>query len=284
VNLVWLLILGAIWGSSYLFIKVAVAEVPPLTLVAARLALAAAILWVLLLVTRQRVPRDRRVWAIFAVMGVLNGVLPYSLITWSEQTISSGLAALLQATMPLFTVLLAHFLLRDERLTATKVVGIVLGFAGVGVLMLPDLKQGAQANVLAQLAMVASSVSYAGAALVARSQLRHQAPLVSTAGQLVCGAAIMVPLSLLVDGPPRTVPSAAAVWSWLALTLLGTVVAYIIYYGLIKRTSATFTSLVTYLIPVAGLVLGWLVLDEPLHLGLFAGLGLILAGVLLVRR
>jgi len=117
-------------GLILLFIKVAVAEVPPLTLVVGRLVLAAAILWVVLLASRQTMPRSRSLWAAFAVMGLLNGAVPYSLIFWSEQYISSGLASLLQATMPLFTVLMGHFLLRDERLTAGRVAGVVLGFVG----------------------------------------------------------------------------------------------------------------------------------------------------------
>ena len=283
-NLFWLFLLGAIWGSSYLFIKVAVAEVPPLTLVAGRLVLAAAILWVILLAARQAIPRRRRLWGAFAVMGLLNGALPYSLIFWSEQHISSGLASLLQATMPIFTVLLGHFLARDERLTPGRVVGVIVGFVGVGLLMLPDLQRGAQANLLGQLAMIASSVSYAGAALVARSWLRGQPALVSTTGQLTMGAIWIVPLCLLIERPPLALPSAPALGSWLALTLLGTVVAYIIYFRLIERTSAAFVSTVTYIVPVFGLILGALILGESLSLMLAVSAALILAGVLLVRR
>ena len=283
-NLVWLLILGGLWGSSYLFIKVAVGEVPPLTLVAGRLVLAAAILWLVLAAVRQAMPRSRRLWAAFAVMGLLNGAVPYSLIFWSEQHISSGLASLLQATMPLFTVLMGHFLMREEHLTLGRIAGVVLGFLGVGLLMLPDLRQGAHANLLGELAMVASSVSYAGAALFARSRLRGQPALVSTTGQLTMGAVWILPLSLLVEGPPRAVPSLPALGSWLGLTILGTVIAYVIYFKLIERTSAAFTSTVTYIIPVFGLILGALVLSEPLSLTLLVSLGLILAGVLLVRR
>jgi drug/metabolite transporter (DMT)-like permease len=283
-NLAWLLILGGLWGSSYLFIKVAVGEVPPLTLVAGRLVLAAVILWLILAAVRQAMPRSRRLWAAFAVMGLLNGAVPYSLIFWSEQHISSGLASLLQATMPLFTVLMGHLLMRDERLTAGRVAGVALGFAGVGLLMLPELRQGAHAGVLGQLAMVASSVSYAGAVLFARSRLRGQPALVSTTGQLTMGALWILPLSLLIEGPPRAVPSLPALGSWLGLTVLGTVIAYIIYFKLIERTSAAFTSTVTYIIPVFGLILGALVLSEPLSLTLLVSLALILVGVLLVRR
>lgn len=282
-NLVWLFTLGALWGSSYLFIKVAVAEVPPLTLVAGRLALAAAILWLVLAAVRQAMPRSRQLWGAFAVMGLLNGAIPYSLIFWSEQHIPSGLASLLQATMPLFTVLMGHFLLRDERLTVGRAAGVVLGFVGVGLLMLPDLRQGARANLLGQLAMVASSVSYAGAALFARSRLRGVPALVATTGQLTMGAVWTLPLSLLVAGLPRAVPSLPALGSWLGLTILGTVIAYVIYFKLIERTNAAFVSTSTYIIPVFGLILGALVLNERVDLTVVASLGLILAGVLLVR-
>jgi drug/metabolite transporter (DMT)-like permease len=277
VDLVWLLILGALWGSSYLFIKVAVAEVPPLTLVAARLVLGAAILWVLLRATGQSMPRSRAMWGAFAMMGLLNGAVPYSLIFWGEQYIPSGLAALLQSTMPLFTVLLAHLLANEERMTLAKVAGVVIGFVGVGLLMFSDLQLG-------QAAIVVSSVSYAGAAIFARSRLRGQPALVSTTGQLTMGALFILPLSLVVDRPFHVSPSAAAVGSWLGLTLLGTVVAYVIYYALIERTSATFVSTVTYIVPVNGLILGALVLSEPLTGTLLVSLGLILVGVLLVRR
>jgi drug/metabolite transporter (DMT)-like permease len=278
-----LLFLGALWGSSYLFIKVAVAEVPALTLVAARLVLGAAILWILLRATGQSMPRSRAMWGMFAVMGFLNGAVPYSLIFWGEQYIPSGLAALLQSTMPIFTVILAHFLASDDRITAAKVAGIVVGFLGVGLLMLSDLRQGLHANLLGQLAIVISSVSYAGAAIFAKNRLHGQPALVSTTGQLTMGALFTLPLSLIVDRPFHLSPSLAAVGSWLGLTLLGTVVAYVIYYALIERTNATFVSTVTYIIPVNGLILGALVLGEPLTWTLLLSLGLILTGVLLVR-
>ena len=282
-NLFWLLVLSSLWGSSYLFIKVAVAEVPALTMVAARLGVGSLILWGLLWATRRSMPRSRAMWGTYTVLGLLNGALPYSLIFWSEQSISSGLAALLQATMPIFTVILAHFLGRDEHLTPVKVLGVVVGFVGVGILMLPDLRQGLQASLLGQLAVVASSMSYAGAAIYARNRLRGQAPLVSTTGQMTMGAVLTLPLSLVVDRPFDLSPSLPVVGSWLALTLLGTVVAYLIYYRLIERTGATFVSMVTYITPVNGLILGALVLGEPLTETLLVSLGLILLSVLLVR-
>jgi drug/metabolite transporter (DMT)-like permease len=283
-DLFWLLVLGALWGSSYLFIKVAVSEVPALTLVAARLLLSTAILWVLLRASGYSMPRSRKLWGVYAVMGFLNGALPYSLIFWGEQYISSGLASLLQASMPIFTVILAHFLTRDERLSWIKVLGVLIGFVGVGLLMVSDLRQGLHANLWGQLAVVISSLSYAMAGIVARSYLRGQPPLVSTTGQLTMGAVWILPLSLVVDRPFHLSPSLPAIGSWLGLTILGTVVAYLIYYALIERTGATFVSMVTYIVPVNGLLLGALVLAEPLTATLLVSLALILFGVLLVRR
>jgi drug/metabolite transporter (DMT)-like permease len=281
-NYLLLVCLGMIWGSSYLFIKVAVAEVPALTLVAGRLVLATIILWILLRSLGHSIPRGRKLWVAYAVMGILSGALPYTLISWGEQYIDSSLAALLQATMPIFTIMLALFL-ADDRLTWTVVLGVVLGFAGVAVLMLPDIREGLHASLMGQLAIVAASVSYAAAAVFARNRLRGQPPLTSTMGQMTMGAAFAVPLSLLIDRPHSLSPSLPAIASWLALTILGTVIAYVIYYSLIKRTSATFVSTVTYVIPVVGLILGALVLDESVTLNLGFSAALIIVGVLLVR-
>jgi drug/metabolite transporter (DMT)-like permease len=282
-NLLLLLVLGTVWGSSYLFIKVAVAEVPVLTLVAGRLLFAAAILWILMRVLKYPVPRSRKLWGAYAFMGFFSGTLPYVLISWGEQYIPSGLAALLQATMPIFTVIMAHFLSADERMTWTKMLGVLVGFVGVALLMLPDLRQGLQANILGQLAVVASSASYAGSAIFARERMRGQPPLVSTTGQLTMGALFTLPLSLVVDRPFDLAPSLPAAASWLGLIILGTVLAYVIYYAIIERTSATFVSTVTYIIPVNGLILGALVLGEPVTTTLAISSGLILLSVLLVR-
>lgn len=288
-DLILLLTLATLWGSSYLFIKVAVAEVPALMLVTGRLLLSTVILWILLQVSGEEIPRARAQWGAYAVMGFLSGALPWSLITWGEQYISSGLAALLQATMPIFTVILARFLTGDERISTLTVVGVVVGFGGVAILMLPDLREvvlhkGSLAHFLGQLAIVISSISYAGGAIFARSRLRREPPLVSTTGQLTMGLAFMLPLSLFLgQHTGLSLPSLPALASWLGLTILGTVAAYLIYYSLIARTSATFVSTVTYVIPVNGLILGALVLSEPLTGGLLLSLALILLGVVLVR-
>jgi len=282
-NIFLLLLLGTIWGSSYLFIKIAVADVPVFTLVAGRLFFSALILWAIVLLARQHVPRERSLWGAYTMMGFFSGTLPYALITWGEQYIPSGLAALLQATMPLFTVMMAHGLIADERMTWAGGAGVAAGFVGVGVLMLPDLRAGLHTNLLGQLAIVAASVSYAWAAIFARKRLRDEPALINTLGQLTMGALLTLPLSLILERPFHLSPSAPALWSWLGLILLGTVIAYLIYYALIERTSATFTSMVTYVIPVNGLLMGALVLDERLTPVVLLSLALILSGVVLVR-
>jgi drug/metabolite transporter (DMT)-like permease len=282
-NLLLLLLLGIIWGASYLFIKVIVAEVPVFTLVAGRLTLAALAMWLVLRIRGVFMPRSQRMWRAYAVLGFMGMAVPYCLISWGEQYISSGLASLLQATTPIFTVILAHFLTDDEPITMTKSIGVIIGFVGVGVLMLPGLRQGLRANLLGQLAIVGSSLCYAGTAIYARSWLRGQPPLVSASGQLTMGMVYMLPASLLIDRPLDLSPSLPALASWLVLTILGTVVAYVIYFTLIERSSATFTTMVTYIIPVNGLMLGALVLSESLDVTMLGSLALILLGVLLVR-
>jgi len=282
-NLLLLFILGSIWGTSFLFIKIVVGEVPPMTLVAGRLGLASLAMWVFLRLRGVPFPRDRRLWSIYALTGLLNGALPFTLISWGEQYIPSGLAALLQSTTPIFTVILAHFLTHDDRFTAKKVLGIVLGFIGVGLLMWPELRGGLRASVWGQLAIVGSSISYAIASIFARERLHDQPPLVSAAGQFTMGFVYILPLSLLIERPFALSPSWAAIASWATLALLGTVIAYGIYYVLLQRTNATFTTTVTYIVPINGLLLGALILHEHIYAGLFISLALILSGVLLVK-
>ncbi|HOT93034.1 MAG TPA: EamA family transporter [Anaerolineae bacterium] len=282
-NLLLLFILGSIWGTSFLFIKIVVGEVPPMTLVAGRLGLASLAMWAFLRLRGVPFPRERRLWGIYALTGLLNGALPFTLISWGEQYIPSGLAALLQSTTPIFTIILAHFLTHDDRFTAKKVLGIVLGFAGVGLLMWPELRSGVRASVWGQLAIVGSSISYAIASIFARERLHGQPPLVSAAGQFTMGFVYILPLSLLIERPFALSPSWTAIASWATLALLGTVIAYAIYYTLLQRTNATFTTTVTYIVPVNGLILGSLILHERIYAGLFISLALILSGVLLVK-
>ncbi|MCL5951068.1 MAG: DMT family transporter [Chloroflexi bacterium] len=279
-----LVLLGAIWGASYLFIKVGGAEIPPFTFVEVRTLVAALALVVVVGVMKEPIPRARRQWLPLIGMGLFNGVFPYTLITWGELHISSGVASILTATMALFTVLLAHFWTRDERLTPLKVLGIVVGFLGVVVLFLPELAYGLQIEVWGELAVVGAGASYAIATLLARKYLQGVSHAVASLGQLGTAAIWMMPLSLAFDNPFSLRPSVAALASLLILALLGTAFAYVLYYWLIEHTGATRTSLVTYLIPITGVAWGAVLLHEAIEWESILGLLLIIAGVAFVSR
>ncbi len=282
-NMILLCLLGAIWGTSYLFIKIIVQEVPPLTLVAGRTGFAALILWILIFLIKIERPKDSKIWRSFAVVGLLNGAIPYTLISWGEQYIPSGWAALLQATTPIFTILAAHFLTQDDRINGKKTLGVILGFTGVGLLMLPELRAGRLALTWGMLAIVGSSISYALASIFARKHLKGLSPILSSAGQLSFGFIYIFPLSMIFDHPFSLTPSLAAVLSWTALILLGTVVGYIIFYTLLERSNATFAVSVTYVVPIFGLILGAIFLNETLNPVIIISLICILIGVLLIR-
>lgn len=280
-----LIALGVIWGASYPFIKVGVAEIPPLSFVAARTVLATAILFFAALARRDRWPRfTLSAWWPLVGMGLFNGVIPYTLITWGETEISSGLASILTATMPMFTVLLAHAFTHDEKLTRLKLAGILVGFVGVAVIFAPELSEGVKLSFFGMLAVVAAAAAYAVAAIIAHRFIAGVSHVVTATGQFASAAVIMAPLSLAVDHPWGLTPSALALSALAALSVLGTAIAYLIYYGLIERTGATRTSLVTYIIPLSGLSIGALFLNERPSLFWIAGLVLIIAGVVLVNR
>ena len=277
-NFAILLLLGLIWGASFLFIKVAVATIPPLSVAFGRTALAAVLLYLVLRSRGLTMPGWGPVWGSFLLMGFFNGAVPYTLITWAEIHIDSGLAAILNALMPLFTVLLAHVFTGDERLTWAKVVGIVLGFLGVLTLIGPAALKGLGKDVVAQLAVMAAALCYA-IAIIYGQRLKEVTPLVSATGQLFCAAFLTLPMSLLFEAPWTLAPSFISVGALTCLSLLGTALAYLLYYYLLPRIGSTNLSLVTYLIPITGVFWGALLLGERLHWSAFLALGLILAGI-----
>ncbi|MBI4673002.1 MAG: EamA family transporter [Chloroflexi bacterium] len=280
-----LLLLGAIWGASYLFIKVGGETISPLTFVMGRVGVAGITLFLISLVHREKLPPLREpVWRWLAAMGLLNSVIPYTLITWGETRVSSGLAAILVGAMPIFTVLLAHWLTLDEKLTPPKVTGILLGFAGVVVLFLPDVLAGATFNLVGGLAIVVAAISYAFASIQARKHLKGFPHTTVALGQMVTASVILIPASLLIDQPWTLQPSLPALLSLLTLAVVGTAFAYLMYYWLIEQVGATRTSLVTYISPVIAVFLGVIFLNETLERTTFVGLVLIIAGVGLVTR
>jgi drug/metabolite transporter (DMT)-like permease len=276
--------LALLWGPSFLFIKVAVYEVPPLTLAAVRVGIAAVLLYVVLRVQGRNLPRFGSVWKHFAVMGLVSNALPFVLFSWGEQYIDSALAAILNGATPLFTIVLAHFFTTDEDLTPNQGVGVLLGFAGLMVLMAPELAGGMQATSWGLLAMIVASFSYGVAIVYARRNLRGLPPLVAPAAQLSMATLYLVPLSLFVERPyTLAMPSWPAIGSLFTLAAFGTALAFVIYYRIMEQASATSLSMVTYMVPIVGTVLGVVVLNEQLGWNVYAGCALILLGVMIVN-
>ena len=276
--------LAALWGPSFLFIKVAVEEIPPLTLVLGRVAIGAAFLLVVLVAQRRRLPNDRRLWGHLAVVAMLHNALPWVLLSWGEQYIDSALASILNGTTPLFTIILAHFLVAGDRMTAPKLLGVLLGFAGLMLLILPSLSGGVQASTWGLLAVTAAAAIYGVAMIYSRNHLRGLPPLVAPATQLLLATAYMAPVALIFDQPwTLDRPSAAALVSLFLLGIMGTGLAFIVYYRLLETANPTYISMVTYVIPIFGVILGVLVLDEQLTWLALVGFGLILLGVMVVN-
>jgi drug/metabolite transporter (DMT)-like permease len=277
-----LLLLGAVWGASFLLIKIGVAELLPGTLVAIRLIVAALILLGVLYARGLRLPARPRVWGDFLFTGVVGLVLPYLLITWGEQRIASGMAAILNATTPLFSVLLAYVWTQEERLNGMKLLGVAVGFVGVVVAVGVEKLSLTDADTMSHLAVLLASLCYGITGIYSRRAFRGMSPLVPATGQMLAGALVITPLALAWGGIP-SVPSPLAIGAVLALALFGTALAYILLYWILEHLGTTRTVMVTYLLPPFALVYGALFLREPITLRTLLGLGLVVAGILLAN-
>lgn len=279
----WLILgfLALIWGGAFFFIGVAVRHVQPLTYVWLRLAIAAAAMWAYVHLKGERIGLPRSAWGSILLLALLNNALPFTLFGWGQTHIASGLASILNATTPIWGVLVAHFLTHDERMSPRKVAGVILGFGGVALMIGPSLLSSLGSAALAQLACVTASLSYALAAVWAR-RFRRQgiSPLNVTLGQLTAGALFMFPLSMAVDRPwTHAFPPLTAWGAIAALALLCTALGYVLYFRLIATSGATNALLVTLLVPPVAIVLGSLFLGEALASQDFIGLGLIALGL-----
>ncbi len=277
--------LGLTWGSSFLWIKIAVQETAPLTVVGLRLlfgwlGMLGVVLW-----RRTPLPRDRVTLLRLSVLGLLQTALPFALITWGETRIDSGLASILNGSMPLFTMVIAHLALHDEKITLPRLGGLTAGFVGVVVLVSRDLNpQGPGGGILGQLAVLAASLSYAVAVVYSRGRLRNLPPIVQSFGVLTVAEALVWASALTFTRPIR-LPAHALTWLAVAwLGLLGSCLAYIMFFHLINAWGPTRASLVTYVFPVVGLLLGILFLRERADWRLLLGSALVVSGILVANR
>jgi drug/metabolite transporter (DMT)-like permease len=277
--------LGLVWGSSFLWIKIAVQEVGPFTLVAFRLLFGVLGLLVIMRWQRQSFPRDRRTLLAYGFMGVVNTAAPFVLISWGETKIDSGLASILNGTVPLFTIVIAHYWLHDEKITVGRLAGLAVGFVGVVVLVSRDFgPQGLHGNVWGQLAVIAASICYATAITFSRRHLRNQPPVVQSFMVLLIADAVIWPATLMVDRPFH-LPQLPVTWLALAwLGLLGSCFAYLMFFYLINAWGPTRASLVTYVFPVIGVILGIVFLKEVADWRLIVGTLLIVGAVLAVNN
>ena len=278
-----LLLLSLIWGASFLSIRVALDELAPLTTVAHRVFWAALILWAYVALRRLPVPRDPRVWAAFLIMGILNNVIPFTLMAWGQLHIETGLTSILNAATAIFGVLVASLVFADERLTARRAIGVLLGFAGVVTAIGPDALRSFDLRALGQLAVLAGTLSYAFAGAFARSHLAGLPPQVAAAGMLTGSSLILLPAAMLIDGPirfdldPRT---------WAAIgyyAVFATALAYLLYYRVLAMAGSGNLMLCTLLIPPVAIVLGALVLGEALPARAYAGFAVLGAGLVILN-
>jgi len=276
-----LVLLSILWGGSYYFVEIALLEWSPLLIVAVRVVIASLVIWAIVLAAGLPVPRTRSAWMAFFWMGLINNILPFLLIVWGQKEIESGLAAILTAAAPIFSVIVAGVWLKDEPITRARLLGAALGLIGVGILIGPNALAGLDASLLAQLAVLGGALSYAFAGTYARRFPRMNIdPIVAAAGQLLMSSLIMALLALTFAEPDQLIDSSVKVWMAVGLmAVFSTALAYILYFRLLASAGATNAILVTLLIPVTAILLGSLMLDERLEWLHFLGMGVIGLGL-----
>lgn len=272
-----LLSLSILWGGSFFFQGVAVLALPTLTIVAVRLVGAAVLLVLALRLLNIPLPRGRAVWQPLFVMGLLNNVIPFSLIVWGQGALASGLASILNGTTPLFTVLVAHFLTRDEKMTMLKLFGVAFGLTGVALMVGFDALSGLADNALAQLAILGAALSYAFASVYGRRfKNMGLSPYTTAAGQLIASATLITPVAIWFDRAwALPFPETKIILALLGLAALSTALAYGLYFRILANAGATNLVLVTFLVPASAIILGSLFLAEAFTLDHVIGLGVI---------
>jgi drug/metabolite transporter (DMT)-like permease len=281
-RIVWLILCG-IWGSTWLFIKLGLTDLPPLTFAGIRFFFASLILTLLILARGVRWPRARKEWLVIAVVGLLQFSLNYGLVFWGEQRIPSGLAAVLQSTFPAFGLVIAHFYLPEERLTAKKVIGVLLGFIGVAVIFSDQLTIAGKGALLGSIALVLSAFFGSYGNVLVKAYGTQIDPFVLAAGQMLCGFPPLLALGIATEGSPfglRWTP--LAILSLAYLVIIGSVIAFTLFYWLVRHMDVTNTMLIALVTPVVAVLLGMIVLHEQLNWRLFAGAACIISGIGLI--
>ncbi len=278
-------LLGLIWGSSFLWIKIAVENITPFMLVTLRVSFGLLGLLLVMAIQRQHFPRDRATIMKFAFMGVFNTVIPFHLITWGETRIESSLASILNAAVPLFVIVIGHFWLRDEKITGPRLAGLIIGFVGVVVLVLQDFNpRTLQGNIVGQLAVLLATLSYAVALVFSRKYLRGTKPVVQSTMILTVATLIMWIATPVIDRP-LVLPSTPVTWiAVIWLGVLGLCIAYLLFFYLNNVWGPTRASLVTYVFPVVGVFLGMIFLNEALTWNMIIGSVLVVGGIVVVNR
>ena len=279
VELGLLLLLAALWGASYSFIKVGVATIPPITLIAARTLIAGLILIVIIRLRGLRLPTDALTWKRFLFQACLNSVVPFTAIAWAEQTTEAGLAAILNSTTPIFTFLITLLITRHEAVTSRRLFGVAAGLAGTCLIIGVQALTGLGNELWAQLAIIAATICYAGAAIFGRN-FKSLDPMLPAAGSLISGAIILIPLSLIVDQPWTLTPSANSVFALLGLAVLSTAAAFTIYFRLIHTLGSVGTTAQAYLRVPIGVGIGAIFLGERLTSTAWLGLAFVIIGVI----
>ncbi|OKH86938.1 ABC transporter permease [Thalassospira sp. TSL5-1] len=296
-GLSWFLLitLSILWGGSFFFTEIALRELPPFSLVLARVSLAAVILWLVIGMRKISIPRTALLWPSFLIMGILNNMIPFSLIVWSQTYIASGLAAILNATTPLFTLIIAQIATDSEKLTLRKIIGVMTGFIGVVIVMgLPatsvlfDISNfgnsatGLSLGAIAPLAVLGAAISYGCAGVFGR-RFKSVSPIVTAAGQTTGSSIMLAPIALLVDKPWQLpVPGLTTGLAVLGIAAISTALAYILYFKLLNRAGASNLLLVTFLIPVSAILLGVGFLGEQLHVTDITGMMVIGLGLAII--
>lgn len=279
-----LVVLSVLWGGSFFFSKVALQELPTLTVVFLRVGIAACALAIYLKATGLTFPASATVWLAFAGMGLLNNLIPFSLLVWGQTSIASGLASILNATTPVFSLVIAHFLTADEKMVPNKLTGVGFGIAGVAVLIGHDAWSGMSKSLLGMIACLGAALSYGFAGVFGRRfRAMGITPTVGAFGQVTATTCMMLPLVLVIDAPwTLAAPSAVISAALLGLGLLSTAIAYVLFFRILAVGGATNASLVTLLIPVSAILLGSLVLGERFAPRHFLGMALIAVGLLAI--